>query len=951
MPRPTPRLTGASLALACTLLVGAALGGLLPAPVQAQVLAEPRVAWMTAESAHFRVHYRATQRAQAERVALAAEGVYPRVTQGLAWQPRGKTEIVLYSEYDIANGFTTPLPFNKMGIFLAPPDEGQLLDNSAWLDMLLVHEFTHAVHLDKVRGVPGILQMIFGNLPWFIPNLFTPGWMAEGIATVNESDPAAGRGRLKGPSFEAWLRAERAAGFLSLREINADGRALPLSKQYLYGAYFYEFLARRYGVDKPAALIERYSGNIVPRLHSAPWDATGKMMDELWEEFLADLAQQVDARAAPVLAKPEVLGPRLLGPLFDIPSVAALPSGALLAVVDDGLGATVLQRLETDGTRRTLARVNGDARIDVAADGRVLVAQYDVCKTVYLSYDVYRLEGDSLQQLTSCAHLRRAVHAGPAIVALQLDGGHTRLVRLAEDGAEPVVLYTPPAGTDLVDLAASADGQRLSLVTHAGADWRLVELDLARPGSAPRLLLLRGSPISGLRMGSAGLEMLAVEDGLVNVWRLQGGEFRRLTHSHTAVTAHGGTAADGSLATVVIAPQGYALHRLPAAAALQTQAADASGAAMPAVAPPPAAAPAVLDEGRSYSALRALRPRAWLPAITSDRGLTAYGASTSGADALGWHEYVATLMVETSQKEALGSLEYIFVGSHGLAVTRNLVARAWTGDKNEEDITVYDRDTQVQWLSTVPWTRLQRRVVFGLGAALDRSQRVDLNTERSTLRQDERVLAALVDWDASGSNWYAEGPNRGWRFTLLGESYKPFARGDTPTYDGSVWRADLRGYVPLGRTVLALRLTEVHANGRTEAFQLGGATDEMLQIGYVLNNRELALRGYRGDEVELLGRNARVASVEWRTPLADIDRHAMVPPFGINRLSASFFFDAGGAWDSGHAPEKWRRGVGFEVLAEARLLYALGLQLRLGVARGLDEPRSTRGYFTAGRAF
>ncbi len=107
-----------------------------------------------------------------------------------------------------------------------------------------------------------------------------------------ESDAASGRGRLHGPIFEAWLRAERAHGFISLAELNAGGRALPLSKQYLYGAYFYEFLARRYGAQAPRAFVERYSGNVVPRLRSNPVRITGKKMDELWKEFLVDLARR-----------------------------------------------------------------------------------------------------------------------------------------------------------------------------------------------------------------------------------------------------------------------------------------------------------------------------------------------------------------------------------------------------------------------------------------------------------------------------------------------------------------------------------------------------------------------------------------------------------------------------------------------------------------------------------
>ncbi|MCL4698569.1 MAG: hypothetical protein KJ023_16205, partial [Burkholderiaceae bacterium] len=169
----------ARAALALLIVIAALLAW--PPPAQAQN-ADPGPPWDTAESAHFRIHYRASQRRQAEAVVRAAERAWPRITQALAWEPKSRIDLVVYAEVDIANGFSTPLPFNKIGLFLTPPDEGQLLDNSAWLDLLLVHELTHAVHLDKMRGAPRVLQTIFGRLVWFIPNLFSPGWMLEGLA-------------------------------------------------------------------------------------------------------------------------------------------------------------------------------------------------------------------------------------------------------------------------------------------------------------------------------------------------------------------------------------------------------------------------------------------------------------------------------------------------------------------------------------------------------------------------------------------------------------------------------------------------------------------------------------------------------------------------------------------------------------------------------------------------
>lgn len=919
--------------------------------------------WQTATTPHFRLHYRAEQRAQAEAVAKAAERVYPRVTQALQWQPRGRTEVVVYSEIDLANGFTTQIPFNMMGIFLAPPDEGQLLDNTPWLDLLLVHEFTHAVHLDKVRGAPRVLQSIFGNVPWFIPNLFAPSWTLEGIAVYMESDPASGRGRLQGPMFEAWLRAERAKGFMKISELNADGRSLPLAKQYLYGAYFYEFLARKYGADKPQAFIERYSGNIgfAPRLHSGPYDITGKMMDTLWDEFLADLAEQVDRRAAPIVAQPAVVGDRLAGPLFDVPSVAALPNGDLLAVLDDGLGATRLTRIGADGRPQPITDLTIAPRVDVGYGGSVIVAQADLCDTFYLSYDLYRLEGRSLRQLTSCAHLRRASAVAGGIAALQLDAGRTQLVLLDNEGANLKVLHRAAEGEELVDLASAPDGRRVAVVTRRGGDWRVEEFDLGAPQTVPRLLVRRTSPIQGPRHGKAGLEFVAIEGNVPNVWRLEGGQLRRLTHTHTAVVAHAGTAADGSLASVLVADGGYELRRLKAPAVLQTAAADSGAPAAVAApqAPPASPSPAgdsasPLGEPSRYSAWRTLYPRWWLPLFGSDRGLTTLGASTGGADALFFHNYAATVQVETSQRELLGSLEYSLLGAHNFALQRTLTARAWRGDKGDETIVSYDRETQAQWISLVPWLRVERRVLFGVGAALSREERIEAEPRSVARVRDERVAAALFDLDTRQGNWFSEGPNRGFRATLLYETYRPFRNdgpANEPRYDGHVLRADLRGFVPIGRSVLGLRWTEARARDNTEPFQLGGATDEQLQYGLVLNSREIAFRGYRGDEPELQGRNARVATVELRTPFADIDRHGMSPPFGINRLSGAFFVEGGGAWSDGNGPDRWRKSVGFELLGEVRLLYALGLQLRAGVASGLDEPKSTRGYLTVGRAF
>lgn len=933
-----------------------ALLGLLSASAwsQAVTTADPWKNWQSADSAHFRVHYIKDQREQAERVSRAAERAYARITQQLNWRPSGRTEIILIDQFDQSNGYATPIPFNTVGVFLAPPDDGQLLDNSDWIEMLLMHELTHTVQLDKVRSVSGILRSIFGRNLLLFPNLFQPNWAVEGLAVYNESDPATGRGRLRGPAFEAWLRAESQRGFLSLRELNANGRSLPTSKSYLYGAYFQEYLVRRYGADAPAKVVERYSGNAPfwPRVDSSLAPLTTQTLAEVWPEFLADLQQQVKERNATLFNAPEAAGTRVGESWFDIGSIAAEPDGSSLAVLDDGVNETAIFRIGADGKQKKLTQINSGTQISVAPDGRVLLAQPDICKSYYLVYDLYRMDADGgTHRITSCARFRHAVWAGVRIVGLQQQGGATQAVLLDAEGKPLRTLWAPKADTVLVDIAASPDGQSVAVVAKRGAEWRVVQIDLQQEGAEPQTVFTHDAPLNNLHWTAAGIEFVGARDRVFNVWRHQDGTLSRLTHSHTGVTTAGATQADGSLLMGVVAPGGYELRRVASPVVAQrVAAASVKPPSIPAEPAPTGPAAQPLGDGFTYSALRSMYPRTWLPLATADQGLTSYGAATNGGDALGWHQYFASVEYETTQDELLGSFEYVFLGQHLLAFNRRLTPRAWRGDKDDGDVIAYDRETTAQWISLLPWWRLERRITFGIGAAIDEVDQVDPQNVVGDPARDQRIVAALVDYNTRNTNWWAEGSNRGQRITLLYEDYQPLQRNEDD-YDGNVLRLDWRGYLGIGRSVIAMRYTEAKAHGHTERFQLGGATDYQLQFGYILNERDISLRGYRGDESSLRGANARVASVEFRTPLKDIDQHYMTPAVGINRLSGVAFFDIGGAWDEGNKPDTYRRGVGLELLAELKAMYVLGIQLRLGVARGLDEPKDTRGYLNIGHAF
>lgn len=912
---------------------------------------DPRQDWRSADTAHFRINYVASQRAQAEHAASIAESAYVRLTQQLHWQPAGKTEVLLLDAFDLSNGYSTPFPFNETALYLVPPDEGELLDNSNWLELLITHELTHSVHLDKVHGLPDTLRQIFGRSPVLFPNLFEPLWAIEGIATFNESTPEKGQGRLRGPTFEAWLRIEREHGFLSLDEINADGRALPTSKQYLYGAYFYDYLTRKYGRDAAYQYIHNYSKNILPRTKSNPVYLTGKTLDVLWPEFLSDLGTQVDERASRIKAIARADGAPLLAAHFNISSLAPTDDG-VLAVANDGLLGTRLLHIDPQGGTRQLAELRSNARIDVHSNGTVLVAQPNICENYNLYYDLYLWnEHDGIKRLTQCQRYRRAVWLGQQIAALKYEGGIASLdmLQVQGEGLQKVrTLYAAADGIAAIDLAANADGSRVALAIKHGNAWQVLEFDPALGTS--RVLFDYDAPLHGLRYARDGqsLEFIATRDGLNNLWRyaIGSGEFTRLSNTYTSVSLHSGVASDGSVVLGVLAAGGTELRRMTDIVE-QAKLPVTTGSTPLQPSPAPAAQGTMLGEGQDYLALRSVYPRSWLPLWFVDRGLQAYGLSTFGSDAMGWHTYMLDAMWETSQGEAMGSLSYNYLDRHFFSITRNLWARQWTGSVGHETTTIYDRTTDAQWVSMLPWLQSERRIYLGIGAAQQSTDRVRISG-LTTQPQMERIAATFLRYDTRESNWYATNYNRGTLASLLYESYRPF----NGYYDGNITRFDVQQLLPLGHSVLGVRWDEARASGITEPFQLGGAFESGSSlIVPTLNQRNLPLRGYAGSEPQLRGANMRNLSIEWQTPLADIDRHWMAPPVGINRLSAKVFMDAASVWNQGGAHSSFYRGVGVELHGEIKLIYQLMLPLRLGFARGLDIGSGNRIYLQAGQSF
>ena len=234
-----------------------------------------------------------------------------------------------------------------------------------------------------------------------------------------------------------------------------------------------------------------------------------------------------------------------------------------------------------------------------------------------------------------------------------------------------------------------------------------------------------------------------------------------------------------------------------------------------------------------------------------------------------------------------------------------------------------------------------------MGAALDREVLHDLGAGNTTPR-DERVLGLVAGVDTRRTQTLSEGPSEGQLLQLYAET----SNGLGGTYSGNFYRGDWRVYLPAGPTVVALRWNQAYSQPDAKPIQLGGSFSEEV-AGFtlpVLDQRVFPLRGYRSGVAVLTGHHALLSTLEWRAPLSDIDRHIMVPPVGMNRVSMSVFFDVGSAWDAG-AAQRYFKSAGVELLAEVRAGYLLGLQYRLGFARGFELPGGNVAYLQIGRSF
>ena len=867
----------------------------------------------------------------------------------------------------------------------------------------------------------GVFGRVTGPWPFF-PGTGTPRWITEGIATWYESDlTGAGRVKGTFHEMVLRTAAIEGR-FEDLGQASGGSPQWPGgSRPYAYGSLFFDHLLTKFGEDRMAAFVEAIAGQWVPyRLNAAGRDAFGVSLSREWDVWAQEWYEEgmsLDARLerfGPV-SEPERLTEGARRGWH--PEVSA-DGNSLLYTRADGSSNVQLAIASPDGTdRRTLTRTNGLATFDWMPDGRVLFAQLEVADRYRAYSDLYVATRDgAVRQVTYGARLSDPSVGTDSAWAVAVAGsdGSTVLVRVDLTSGQQTTLVASEPDVQWAFPSVSPNGRWIAAtrwtlganhdVVILDSDGRVVHevtadraLDLAPDWSPDGRYLVWGSDRSGIPniLGAPVDPETGVTGTPLMLSNMRtGAMFPSIDPSGRWIYFSG------------YHVDGWEVERLRfdpdnAHAASRPDARFTSGGTVQT--PPPAE-----SELRNYSAGPTLWPTYWEPVLREPvdarprqigdhliqgRRLLGLGvgAQTTGVDLVGRHRYSAIGRVFTSGGRSEGGATYSFAGLGDPVL--NLTARqSWDDDpsliaqrdENSPVDTLFVLERRRSLLASAsfsrPTWRRAFRVTLSGGLAWEYRDLLDETLEPTTQYSLSRPNSRLSDFSVSvmlstaRSHSFQMGAAGGATLFIRARTLNELSLPDTLTrvigvdrsVDDVIGRA--RIYFPFAGAghashVLALQGSFGAARGPNAVsshFEVGGAS------GISENASGLALfgggpiffpvRGY--DTSSRFGRYAWAASVEYRIPLALVNRGVGAWPVHFDRVSASVFGEAGNAWGPDLSPSGFENpihsalaSVGAEVTAQVLTFYKSTLRFRTGVAFPLVEGDGARAYLRLGVPF
>lgn len=969
---------------------------------------DTRFTYSTIETAHFAIHYHQGLEAAAQKATRLAEEAHEKLTREFKWQPAEKTQVILIDDSDFTNGLAITIPYNTIYLQVVPPSLASTLgEYDDWMRTLITHEYAHILSADPARGYSKVTRAIFGKpLPWMDPlavvmflatappNTFMPRWWHEGMATWAETK-YTGQGRGKGSYYDMIFRAAVAENNLpGVDQINGDVPYWPAgSLPYIYGYRLQRYIAETYGEDAAGRLTQAHAGR-VPYAISAPArrNFNGNSYREVYEDMLAALKKEQSARIALLSQKPFTPLARISDEGENLTSPRFSPDGSRIAftrrdphdhtsvVVTDATGRSVLA---------SFRRQFSDGSLSWSPDGkRIYFTQAEITRGFDLYQDIYvhDLDQDRTTRLSKGERLGE--------VQLSPDG---KLFAAVQSGAgsQNLVIFENPAGPENPKPSSvtryqeervsaprwSPDGRMLSYVrTDNNGRSSLMIYDLDRKSES--LLTSAGNSLAYPAWAPDGAVVYYISDetGVFNVFAydLKARKSYQVSHLLTGAlqpepspdgsrmliahyTSHG-----FRIAAFQLERSSWSESRgpsLPLTRALPTS--PEAGPTAPesvtsnTVATKPAPAqyttveagtprtPASLPSA-SYTPLKTIAPRFWLPRFYGDGKGVAVGAYTAGSDALGYHTYAVSGAYSDGRKRGYGSFIYQNDSFYPTLTLRAHNEPFLYGDLYQTGNDYYELNRGVSVEAAVPLNRLESRYRLRAGyELLDQKALSDVAGDGTfhgvPVFQGRRDnLFAGIDFDDVLKYPYSISAEEGRRVSLL---YRRYDKGFGSDINLSEYSATWQEYLHLpirqpANQVLYLRLAGAFADGDLQygqqAFQMGGAPSDL---------NPYPLRGY--PLRSMTGKYVATGTIEYRAPIMyPFSGPGTVPAFA-EKLHTALFVDAGQVWGGlrPFAADETRVGAGVELRADLTIGYWAKVTPTLGFAHGFNKDGEDQIYF------
>lgn len=922
---------------------------LMPVLADAATRYDPRLRFRTISTARFDIHFHQGEEGLARRLAEFVEKAASDVDAAVG-AAVGRVQIILVNQDDLSNGWATPVPYNTIEISVAAPTVESVIGNSPdWLRLVFVHEYTHIAHLSRAGGWLNGLRRGFGRLPLLFPNLYQPIWAIEGIATWDESRQTR-HGRVEAGDFRSWLNSAAAAGrFESMDRVNGGNVDWPGGNgPYLYGAYFHEFLAQKYG-DESIRLLAAETGRRIPYLGSRAYKKVfGRSLGELWRDF----ESTVKAADPPEQATRAV---RLTNHGFRVTTPRLRSDGHVFYTSITPHGFPALMELAPGAEPRFVSRRYPGGAIAFAGD-RLLVDELDLVRSVALQSDLYVVDPRSGERTRIT---REGRVSDPDVAA---DGTSVVCtIQMADRRALATFTLPGPGQSATPEVLVSEPGVNFG-IPRWSPDRRSIVAERQRPGLASEIALVdvstrgvrtlavlpdarAGSPV-WTPDGTAVLFSAASSDAPFQIYRVHvsTGTVSRLQQTGNSAQSPTISADGRRLIFVGYTAQGYDLYALDLTDTDWTSLEPASSSAPLRTAPAPENVP---DTARQYSPWPTLLPTFWTPTLESDGDELVVGAATGSADALGRHAYGIEGGWST---RAVPDWQIAYAYDRW----RPTVFASYSDDTDPwRDGTVRTREANAGMLLPFQQVRRAQSILAAVHVADDEFECRECQSPvaASVTRRSIRGGYAFSTGQQYG---YSISTEEGTRASVTAEASRANVDGDANgplRGNGLSLTTDLRHFVPLGprHAVLAMRLAAAGYFGSDEAEQIFSASGNGPQpggFGFGVDAIGL-LRGFGEDA--LTGTRAAVVNVDYRLPLMRVARGVGTIPAFIRNLHGAVFADIGEAWND---TARWRdvsASFGAELSADTVIGFVLPITVAGGVALRRDGPARDRDLVVFGR--